>query len=202
MSQTIKMDITGIVSGVDDLLERTDDRLHRQILENFRRHALLEVSGKLEAILEPEMIVEEPHYVLQNGEETTELRGMDEVRAFYEELRENGEQVMVIRDEQFGVSDTGLAHNWEMNHYYRGENLAEKGVEGVDPDGYYIRRYREVGLWPYDSRGRLEGEHVSRIGPIETIEIPREAFITPEEARAELEPLIRPLPELPAPREA
>jgi len=201
MAQVAGHDITNLVSTVDSVLERTEDRLHRQILENFRRHALLEVSGKMEKIFEPNMMVEDPHYLITDGDTHHDLQGSEEVKAFYEDLRESGDQVMYVDDDMYGAFDGGFAHFWTMNHYFRGENLIERGVdEDIDPDGYYIQRYREIGVWPYDERGRCMGEWVARITPKQNIQVSEEEFITPVQAREKLEPLIRPLPDLPEPK--
>ena len=57
-----KKDIAVTISAADRLLETTTDPLHRQILENYRRHAILEVCGLWEEIFTPEMTVEHPLY--------------------------------------------------------------------------------------------------------------------------------------------
>ncbi|MFF7633042.1 hypothetical protein ACFZB9_07795 [Kitasatospora sp. NPDC008050] len=62
----MKEDITTLTRGADLLLDRTENPLHRRILENYRRHALLEVTGRWrEVVHDPAMIVDHPvyHYI-------------------------------------------------------------------------------------------------------------------------------------------
>jgi hypothetical protein len=52
-------------------------------------------------------------------------------------------------------------------------------------------------IWPYDERGRMKGEHVYENKALHRIErIESEDFITVDDARARLLPLLRPLPDL------
>ena len=46
------------------LLRTVEDPRHRAILSNYRRHALLEVSGRYEEILTPAMTISNPVYRL------------------------------------------------------------------------------------------------------------------------------------------
>jgi hypothetical protein len=52
-------------------------------------------------------------------------------------------------------------------------------------------------IWPYDEHARLIGERVYEDKPLHRIEqITPEEFITVDDARARLLPLLRPLPDL------
>jgi hypothetical protein len=57
-----KKDMASTISAADRLLETLTDPLHRQIIENYRRHAILEVCGEWEDIFTPDMTVEVPEY--------------------------------------------------------------------------------------------------------------------------------------------
>jgi hypothetical protein len=51
-------------------------------------------------------------------------------------------------------------------------------------------------IWPYDERGRLIGERVYENKPNQRVfEVPLEDYLTVEDARARLLPLLRPLPD-------
>ena len=66
--------------------------------------------------------------------------------------------------------------------------------EAADPKGYYLRRsVGAVALWKFDVQGRLMGEFGSDMDT-SFIQIPADEFITPQEAREKLTPLIGPLP--------
>ena len=52
-----KFDITKLNVAVDKLLETTENPRHRFLLQAFGRHRYLEVSGRYEEILAPDMTV-------------------------------------------------------------------------------------------------------------------------------------------------
>ncbi len=56
-----------MMDDVDDLIDTLENPRHRKILINYRRHGLLEVSGRYEELLAPNMTVPHPHYRLFEG---------------------------------------------------------------------------------------------------------------------------------------
>jgi hypothetical protein len=75
------------MSAVDTAIAQLAEDDHRRaILENYRRHVYLEVSGRIDEILSPEMTVEHPRYRISWAGKVRVLDGIDAVRAFYEEL--------------------------------------------------------------------------------------------------------------------
>jgi hypothetical protein len=62
MTAPAKRDPAVTIEAADRLLETTENPLHRQILENYRRRAILDISGDWEVIFDPDMTVEEPLY--------------------------------------------------------------------------------------------------------------------------------------------
>jgi hypothetical protein len=91
----------------------------------------------------------------------------------------------------------GFASNSTFVTYQRGHDLIEKGFAVEDPDGYYCEYQHFAMIWPYDERGRMKGEHVYENKALHRIEpITEEDFITLEDARARLLPLLRLLPPL------
>lgn len=193
---TTRRDPAVLISAADRLLETTKDPLHRQILENYRRHAILAVTGDWEGIFDDDSCVEEPIYELNlTGYDGVVARGKDEVRAVYRQLAEDDQTVMILDDEVLMVSDWGLASEAFFNTYIRGRNLIEKGVEVDDPQGYYVMRQKFAMMWPYDERGRMIGEHVYENKAFFEIQQIGEAdYLTLGDVRERLRPMIRPLP--------
>ncbi len=191
-----KKDIAVTISAADRLLETTTNPLHRQILENYRRHAILEVCGEWKDIFLPEMTVEYPLYYFNvTGFAGNKAEGPEEVQAIYRMLAETGAGVQVVEDERLMVSDWGFASEATFNSYYRGSTLIDVGVPVDDPDGYFIMRQKYVMLWPYDERGRMIGEQVYENKAFyELIQIPQDDFLTIADARERLLPMLRPLP--------
>ncbi len=184
------------ISAADRLLAVTANPLHRQILENYRRHAILEVTGNWAEIFVPDMTVLEPAYTFDvTGLEGVKLTG-DEVKGFYKALADQQLTVILVEDEQLMVSDWGLASESWFNIYERGSALIGQGLTGYQPDGHYVMRQRLAMIWPFDSCGRLTGEHVFEAKAFQqVIEVAEDDFVTLEDARARLLPLLRPLPE-------
>ena len=54
----ITLDITKTNQAVRDLLERTENPRHRFLLMAYDRHRNLEMAGRYEEVLAPEMMVE------------------------------------------------------------------------------------------------------------------------------------------------
>jgi hypothetical protein len=189
-----KLEITDITLAVDRLLEVTENPRHRQILENYRRHGLLEVSGRWPEIFAPEMSVEHPVYRLTEGGRTVVLDGREQVQEFYRGMADAGNLVMILEDEKLAVADWGFASESIFNHYTPGRLIGE---DVDDPDAWYLLRYRVAMVWHYDDGARMIGEHVyeETVGR-EILKLAPEDVVTREEAREILAPLIRPLPRL------
>ena len=73
----MKYDIRRLTLAADNLLETNTNPRHRRILSNYRRHAMLEVSGRYEEIFTPEMTVEHPFYRISSADGVLELDGLD-----------------------------------------------------------------------------------------------------------------------------
>ncbi|MHB8690273.1 MAG: hypothetical protein ACYDHH_03415, partial [Solirubrobacteraceae bacterium] len=179
----------------DRLLETTEHPLHRRILENYRRHAILEICGEWEGIFDPEMCVEHPVYYFNiTGMDGLVADGANAVKEIYRTLAETQTCVMLVEDEQLWVNDWGFASNSMFVTYQGGHDLEAKGFEIDDPDGCYCEYQHFAMIWPYDEQARLKGEHVYENKALHHIEpIPQADFITLDDARARLLPLLRPL---------
>ncbi|MEJ2870512.1 hypothetical protein WCD74_22280 [Actinomycetospora sp. OC33-EN08] len=188
----MKRDIKRLVAAADDALLRVDNPLHRRILENYRLHAIFEVAGSWEQIFTPDMTVEHPIYNVEGPNGRMTLEGHDAVTGFYRQLVDLGMNVMAVEDEELAVADWGFASQYRVHVYLRGSALPDG-----DPDKFYVQSRLICMHWPYDEHGRMIGETVYE-DPRETtvVEVPENEFITPAEARAQLLPLVRPLPVL------
>src|SRR3954463_6890559 len=72
-----KFDILDRAPAMEAEIARTTNKLHLRILENYRRHAILEVCGMYQGILVPEMIVPHPVYRFHTPKGTRVIEGMD-----------------------------------------------------------------------------------------------------------------------------
>jgi len=190
-----KLDITTQFRGIDAFLETLDNPLHRRIIENYRRHAIFEITGYKEKIFTPDMTVEHPIYIFNGPVACLRLEGTEAILGYYSSLTERQATVIVIADEKLAVADWGFASESMFYSYMPGHCVPD--WLSADPDKLYIFRQATAMCWPYDERGRLIGEHVYRhSGATELIEVDADEFITLEEAREKLLPLQRELPPL------
>jgi len=191
-----KKDIAVTISAADRMLETLTDPLHRQIIENYRRHAILELCGYWEPIFDEAMTVAEPiYYQNVRGFAGDKTEGAAAVKAIYRHLAESSGSVMVVEDERLMVSDWGFASEAMFHSYYRGYTLIGDDIPVDKPDGYYVVTQKYVMLWPFDERGRMIGEQVyENRAFFEVNEIAEEDYLTLDDTRARLMPMLRPLP--------
>lgn len=187
--------VTNVVAEPDRLLAVTDDPRHRAMIEDFRRHALLEIAGRWREILESSMLVDDPVYRINEGGRSLVLRGKGQVADFYREMAEGGLTVFGPISENIAVADWGLAIESHFLHHLPGRALLAQG-EDVDPDGCYRLTHYMASFWPYDENGRLVGEHIYEdVGSREITPVERAQFVTPAMARDAVDAvLLAPLP--------
>ncbi|MFB9923136.1 hypothetical protein ACFORO_05710 [Amycolatopsis halotolerans] len=182
-------DVRSVPSGVDAALARVENPRHRHLLKNYRRHALLEVSGFWEDILVPAMIVDDPLYRISERGQTTVCEGMAEVRAFYSKIVGESMNVFGALEEEVAVSDYGIFIEAVFAQILRGDDPA-LADEGADPQRTYQVSHNFAAAWPYRD-GRLYGEFIYEdFGSWRVDEVDASALTTPEQARAILAPYL------------
>lgn len=186
-------DVRGISRGVDAALAVVENPKHRHLLKNYRRHALLEVSGYWEEILVPAMTVESPVYRFTEQGQTHVFEGMDAVRKLYSGLVNDGANVFGALDEQVAVSDYGVFIEAVFARIVRGNDSSLAGRD-VDPQRTYQVSHRFAATWPYRG-GRLAGEFIyDDTGSWRVDEVSSSALISPAQARTLLAPLLEASP--------
>jgi hypothetical protein len=164
-----------------ELLEVTEEPLHRAMLLNFWRHVHLEGAGEYEKIVASDMMVDEPVYRVTWGASPAVIEGKDAVLAFY---RSVGESVLWHSDDRLAVADWGICDEITFHQLARGADLRAVGYDVDDPETLYHAASRQAFIWPYDERARLAGEHLYEDKTSLTIEeVAREEAITPARVR-------------------
>lgn len=186
-------DMPKLVAAADDLLQTLTDPLHRRIIENYRRHAMLEVSGRWEEIFDPDMTVEQPRYVIHNAQGMTVLDGYEAVSGLYKSYMESNSTVILLENEKLLVSDWGFASEATSHRLWQGKDLKAQGERIDDPDAWYIASTTTGMFWPYTSDGRMIGEHVYRGGDRTIRKAAPEDIITRDDVARMLNPLITPM---------
>jgi hypothetical protein len=191
----MKLDIGQNVAAHDRLLQTLDNPRHRRIVANYRRHALIEVTGQWEQVFAPEMTIETPVYIINFGAVHGEVLRGKHVHDMYRQMAAVGANVIVVTDEQIAVNDSGFGQEAYFHQYLRGDILRAMGDDADDLNAWYIKRTMVASFWPYDDQARLIGEHGGAIGPVEITQIAQSEVVTLAEAREKLIPQITPLPE-------
>ena len=201
-----------MMDDIDDLIDTTENPRHRKILINYRRHALLEISGRYPELLEPEMTVRHPHYRLFEGGEGVIIDGMEAVSGFYQSLAELDMLVMWTGRQKMAVADWGFAGEAEFSQFVPGGMLGDNVFASVgtevdeapgtgsayDPDTWYLVRRTLAFVWPYDDQARMIGEHVYEDTESKSVaEVDASEVITAARAAELLAPIIDKYP-LPA----
>lgn len=192
-----------MMDDVDALIDTLTNDHHRKILINYRRHGLLEVSGRYEELLAPTMTVAHPHYRLFEGGQGTILDGMDPVRAFYQQLARMDMLVMWTGKQKMAVHDWGFAGEAEFSQFMPGALLGDNVFDSVntdpnapssshyDADSFYLVRRTLAFMWPYTDDGRMIGEHVYEDSESKVVtRVDNDQVITAARAAELLSPII------------
>jgi hypothetical protein len=137
VDRTSKFDVTYLPRKIEELLEQTDKPLHRAILKNFLRHAVLEISGYWDRILVPELTIDEPVYRISERGDTHVLTGKSEVEGFYRRVFETRTNVMGTRALNLCVADFGVVMEAVFGHVVPGSQLRADEID-ADSGAYYL----------------------------------------------------------------
>lgn len=185
-----KWDITQRMKDVDDYVKTLSNPRHRAIIQNYRRHAILEVSGQWEGILKPEMSVEEPVYRFHSAKGLQILDGMAKVRAMYAGLVDEGSTVIYHTDEHVSVADWGFSTEYKSHRFWKGALLKAQGDAIDDPEATYLVSMTQVMIWLFDDKARMQEERVYRGADRSVRKCDPAEVITVEECREKLMPQI------------
>jgi hypothetical protein len=177
----------------EELIRTLENPHHRAILENYRRHALLEVAGRWEEILTPEMTIDHPVYRISVNGSMTVLDGRDAVARFYHGLTESGTNVFGPVEQKIAVADWGFAAEALFQQHLTGAALLAQGgaPETVAEDGTYRIEWSVNSAWHYTADARLIGEHIYAAHGPRTIErCDPDDMISPAQASALLAPVL------------
>jgi hypothetical protein len=183
MTSKYQVSFTGTVDRLDKIIRETENPRHKAILLNYRQHGLLEVSGRYEEFMTPELMVEDPVYYMAIVPSVV-LRGIDEIRAFYQQMCDDRALVIWPVEQILAVADWGFSGEAQFNQFVPGKVLAAEGEDIDDPDAIYLVSLTLAQVWRYDDRVRLIGESVFADASRRVVTKPDPAdVITIEDAR-------------------
>jgi hypothetical protein len=156
----MKIDITKLTLAADRLLATLTNRRHVAMVSNYRRHAMLEVSGRYEEILIPGMTVEEPEYWSHTVGGSANFKGMKAIRSLYKFLVDEDICVQMLTNERLMVNDWGFSSFSTFQTFYPARYAMSQGVVVDDMDAVYIQTCDKAMFWHYDDRNLLQNEIV------------------------------------------
>jgi hypothetical protein len=184
------------VKTIDDVLARTEKPLHRAILENYRRHGILEMLGRWYDILIPDMMVDHPVYNISIDGQTFHCDGLEQVQAMYSKFAAEANVVFGPLYERIAVADWGLAMETFLYMPNTGVFLNQMGYDLDVDKSYAVTRWVSQ-VWPYDENGKLMGEMIFEDpGSVRVTEIDPASVMGVEQGALLIEPLLdSPVPE-------
>lgn len=164
-----------------DLIERTENPLHRAILKNYCRHVHLEGAAMFAEITADDMMADDPVYHVCWGDNPVQVHGKQGVFDFYSAI---GDIVLWNSGDKVAVADWGIADEMWFHQMSTGTELAKIGIKVDKADGLYLVSSRQAFIWPYNDQALLTGEHLYEDKSTLTIEEinPADAM-TPERVR-------------------
>lgn len=187
--KTMKLDISKVMKGAEDLLEKTTNPRHRKILETYRLHAMLEIVGRFDEIFAEDMSTPVPFYRITSPSGTVELEGVQAAKSFYEGLESQSATIMMLEHETVLVTDWGFASEALFHTYMPAGSAVERGYDIDDISAKYVESQWVNMLWPFDDACRILGERVI-FGQGTLRKCPNDEFISFDEAVEKLTPLI------------
>ncbi|WP_201832565.1 hypothetical protein [Microvirga zambiensis] len=189
----MKFDITQRLAEVDECIARTENPRHLAILNNYVRHANLEVCGLWHGIVAPDMMVEHPIYRFHSPQGLRVIEGMQAVRDEYQGYVDLQNTVIYHTDGHVTVKDDGFMTEYVTHRFWPGWLLRKMGDDIDDPEAFYIVTNTQMMWWPYDDLGRLREERVYRGADRSLRKAHPDEVITIEEAREKLLPITPPV---------
>ena len=213
----LKHDITKTNLAVRQLIERTENPRHRYLLLAFDRHRNLEMAGRYEELLAPEMMVPEPVYHLAAHGVNLKLDGAESIKRLYRMWAATNQAVFYVESEQLAVADNFVASVAVGYQQVSGRTLfydrvlpylprfiskrlvaraLAREIHEADENSMYLYKNVFQMIWPYDDRGRLLGEDIYEPDPdrAEIVKLDPADVLTTQQAANLLNPLIEPLP--------
>jgi len=184
-------DITRCMAVAESVIMRLDSPHHRAILENYRLHSMLELSGRFDEILSPELTVDHPVYRINTPDGTRIYDGRDSVRnAFYGALTVANGTYLLKEQEHIAVADWGFSQEQLVHYPVSGAAARAQGHDVDDLNAMYVEDRWVSMQWHYTPSAKLIGEHVYRASPHAVRKLPASDFPTVDEVREKLAPII------------
>lgn len=144
--------------AAQERLDRTTNERHRLLLTNLRDHLLAEATADFDLLLSTLGENPEYHFWVEGSGFGAGPKGIDAVKAHYENLYVEGRDVLQYDIDRIVCDDDTIVTEGWFKQIYPGTVLQSRGVEVDDPSAAFLVTTRLTIFWPYDADGKLIGE--------------------------------------------
>jgi hypothetical protein len=141
---------------LEERLARTTNPRHRKMLETVIAHAKAEADGNVDGLMAT--LGHDPQYHFWSNGNDWGPKGLDGVRAFYEDFVASGAGFFESHKPRIVVDDDNVVTECVIRGIVPGAIAQQRGYDVPDVNGHYITTARTVILWPFDDAGVLIGE--------------------------------------------
>lgn len=141
-----------------ELMDQADNPASRAMLDNMRHHL------KYECLGDPEIfntMVANPEYRFYASFNNAVLKGMAEVRRFYDDIWTSNSSLVELAITRCATADWGVACEGEWQQQIPGATLIAQGTTVDDPNAWYLSHAHLSWFFPFqsiDGQVLLEGE--------------------------------------------
>jgi hypothetical protein len=182
-------DLRNMMQVAESMIPKVSSH-QRAILENYRMHALLEISGRYEEIFTPELTVDHPYYRTTSHLGTEHHDGRAAVISYYRRMIDGRSNVLWFDPEYLAVEDWGISTEVTINTFMPGRTAIASGHEIDDIDAIYLEHKWVMMRWPYNEQAKMIGENVYKAKPHSIRKVAPEDVILPEQVTELLAPLL------------
>jgi len=156
----MKLDITKLTQAADRLLPDAHQPRHIAMISNYRRHAMLEVSGRYEEILIPGDDRGGTRILESHSRRSVNFKGMKPYTLCTNSSSMRNICVQMLTNERLMVNDWGFSSFSTFQTLYPARYAMSQGALVDDMDAVYIQTCDKAMFWHYDDRNWLQNEIV------------------------------------------
>lgn len=142
----------------EERLKSITNPRHKAVMETLRDHLKAEATVDFDLLLSTLAADPQYHFWVEGSGFGDGPKGLDAVRAHYEQLYEERRHVCDWEIERFVIDDDTIVTEGWFDQVFPGHVLVSRGLDIDDPDAVYALRVRLLILWPFDADAKLVGE--------------------------------------------
>lgn len=152
----VQFDQTITWQQLEERLAKTTNPRHRKMLQTVIDHAKAESNGDVDGLMAT--LGDNPQYHFWSNGKDWGPKGLDGVRAFYENFVASGAGFFESYKSRIVVDDDNVVTESVMRGIVPAAVARARGCNAPDENGHYMVTARTAIFWPFDEAGVLIGE--------------------------------------------